>query len=65
MVGAAIGATGDFIERAAELVKAHVDVIVIDIAHGHSVVMAKAIDTFRKSFPRSSSSPATWQPPTA
>ena len=51
MVGAAIGATGDFIERAAELVKAHVDVIVIDIAHGHSVVMAKAIDTFRKSFP--------------
>ena len=51
MVGAAIGATGDFIERAAELVKAHVDVIVIDIAHGHSVVMAKAIDAFRKSFP--------------
>ena len=50
-VGAAIGATGDFIERAAELVKAHVDVIVIDIAHGHSVVMAKAIETFRKAFP--------------
>jgi len=50
-VGAAIGATGDFIERAAELVKAHVDVIVIDIAHGHSVVMGKAIDTFKKSFP--------------
>lgn len=51
MVGAAIGATGDFIERAAELVKAHVDVIVIDIAHGHSVVMGKAIDAFRKAFP--------------
>ncbi len=51
MVGAAIGATGDFIERATELVKAQVDVIVIDIAHGHSVVMAKAIETFRKSFP--------------
>ena len=50
-VGAAIGATGDFIERAAELVKAHVDVIVIDIAHGHSVVMGRAIDAFRKSFP--------------
>jgi IMP dehydrogenase len=50
-VGAAIGATGDFIERAADLVKAHVDVIVIDIAHGHSIVMAKAIDEFRKSFP--------------
>ena len=52
MVGAAIGATGDFIERAADLVRAHVDVIVIDIAHGHSVVMARAIDTFRKSFPK-------------
>jgi IMP dehydrogenase len=50
-VGAAIGATGDFIERAAELVKAHVDVIVIDIAHGHSIVMAKAIDAFRKAYP--------------
>jgi IMP dehydrogenase len=52
MVGAAIGATGDFIERAAELVKAQVDVMVIDIAHGHSVVMARAIDAFRKSFPQ-------------
>ncbi len=50
-VGAAIGATGDFIERAAELVKAHVDVIVIDIAHGHSIVMGKAIDAFRKAYP--------------
>ena len=50
-VGAAIGATGDFLERAGELVKAHVDVIVIDIAHGHSTVMAKAIDAFRKGFP--------------
>jgi len=50
-VGAAIGATGDFLERAAELVKAGVDVIVIDIAHGHSVVMARAIDAFKKQFP--------------
>lgn len=50
-VGAAIGATGDYLERAAELVKAQVDVIVIDIAHGHSTVMARAIEAFRKSFP--------------
>ncbi len=50
-VGAAIGATGDYLERAAELVKSQVDVIVIDIAHGHSVVMANAIDAFRKDFP--------------
>jgi IMP dehydrogenase len=49
-VGAAIGAKGDYLERAAELVRAGVDVIVIDIAHGHSVVMARAIDAFRKRF---------------
>ena len=47
-VGAAIGATGDYLERAAELVKAGVDVVVIDIAHGHSMVMARAIEAFRK-----------------
>jgi len=47
-VGAAIGAKGDYLERAAELIRTGVDVIVIDIAHGHSVVMARAIDTFRK-----------------
>jgi IMP dehydrogenase len=49
-VGAAIGAKGDYLERAAELVRAGVDVIVIDIAHGHSVVMARAIEAFRKRF---------------
>ncbi len=49
-VGAAIGAKGDYLERAAELVKAGVDVIVIDIAHGHSMVMAQAIDAFRSRF---------------
>ncbi|HEV3215221.1 MAG TPA: IMP dehydrogenase [Vicinamibacterales bacterium] len=46
-VGAAIGAKGDFLERAAELIRAGVDVLVIDIAHGHSVVMAKAVEAFR------------------
>jgi IMP dehydrogenase len=49
-VGAAIGATGDYLERAAELVAAQVDAIVIDIAHGHSMVMARAIETFKKQF---------------
>ena len=49
-VGAAIGAKGDYLERAAELVKAGADVIVIDIAHGHSVVMARAIEAFRRRF---------------
>jgi IMP dehydrogenase len=49
-VGAAIGATGDYLERAAELIRAGVDVIVIDIAHGHSIVMARAMAEFRKRF---------------
>jgi IMP dehydrogenase len=50
LVGAAIGAKGDYLERAAELIAAGVDVIVIDIAHGHSVVMARAIEAFRARF---------------
>ncbi len=49
-VGAAIGAHGDYLERAAELVKAGVDLIVIDIAHGHSVVMERAMHEFRARF---------------
>ena len=49
-VGAAIGATGDYLERAAELIRAGVDVLVIDIAHGHSVVMERAMKEFRKRF---------------
>ena len=49
-VGAAIGATGDYLERATELLRADVDVIVIDIAHGHSIVMERAITEFRKRF---------------
>jgi IMP dehydrogenase len=49
-VGAAIGATGDYLERAAELVRAGVDILVIDIAHGHSIVMEKAMREFRQRF---------------
>ncbi len=49
-VGAAIGATGDYLERGAELLKAGVDVLVIDIAHGHSQVMDRAIGELRKRF---------------
>ena len=49
-VGAAIGAKGDYLERAAELLRVGADVIVIDIAHGHSVVMARAIEAFRRRF---------------
>jgi IMP dehydrogenase len=49
-VGAAIGATGDYLERASELIRAGVDVLVIDIAHGHSAVMERAMAEFRRKF---------------
>src|SRR5207244_2238217 len=49
-VGAAIGATGDYLERAAEVLNAGTDVLVLDIAHGHSIVMARAIEEIRKRF---------------
>jgi IMP dehydrogenase len=48
LVGAAIGARGDYLERAAELVRAGADVILMDIAHGHSEVMRQAVESFRK-----------------
>jgi len=49
-VGAAIGARGDYLERAAELIQAGADVLLIDIAHGHSEVMRQAVEAFRKRF---------------
>ncbi len=50
-VGAAIGATGDYMGRAAALVDAKVDVIVIDTAHGHSSRVIAAIGEVKKAFP--------------
>ena len=47
-VAAAVGATGDYLERAAEVLRVGADVIVIDIAHGHSNVMERAIEELRK-----------------
>jgi len=48
VVGGAVGVQGDFLERAEELVKAGADVIVIDIAHGHSDLMFSAILKLRE-----------------
>ena len=50
-VAAAIGATGDYLERAAELVRARVDVLVIDTAHGHSSRVIEAVRTVKQRFP--------------
>ena len=49
--GAAIGATGDFLERAQELVRRKVDVIAIDTAHAHSLRVMQAIKAVKKSMP--------------
>ncbi|MGJ5815463.1 IMP dehydrogenase [Paludibaculum fermentans] len=50
-VGAAIGATGDFLERAQELVSKKVDVLVIDTAHGHSERVMQAVVAIKRSLP--------------
>jgi IMP dehydrogenase len=50
-VGAAIGATGDFLERAQELVKMKVDVLAIDSAHGHSTRVLEAIRKIKAALP--------------
>ena len=50
-VAAAIGATGDYRERAAELVKARVDCLVIDTAHGHSSRVIDAVKEIKKIYP--------------
>ena len=50
-VGAALGATGDFLERAAELVKAQVDVLAVDTAHGHSSRVMEAVRQIKHKFP--------------
>ncbi|MGB7555870.1 MAG: IMP dehydrogenase, partial [Candidatus Korobacteraceae bacterium] len=50
-VGAAIGATGDFLERAQELVRAKADLLAIDSAHGHSTRVIEAIKEIKSKLP--------------
>ncbi|MCZ2079409.1 MAG: IMP dehydrogenase [Bryobacterales bacterium] len=50
-VGAAIGATGDYLERAQELVAKKVDVLVIDTAHGHTQRVMDAIIEVKRVLP--------------
>ncbi len=51
-VGAAIGVSGDYVYRAAALVEAGVDVLVIDTAHGHSRNVIRAATEMKERFPR-------------
>jgi IMP dehydrogenase len=50
-VAGAIGATGDFLERAAELIAMRVDALAIDSAHGHSSRVLEAVTEVKKRFP--------------
>ena len=51
-MGGAIGATGDFLERAAELIRARADVLAIDSAHGHTSRVLEAVREVKKRFPQ-------------
>ncbi len=50
-VGAAIGATGDYLERAQELVRRKCDVLAIDTAHGHTSRVMEAVKTIKRKLP--------------
>jgi IMP dehydrogenase len=50
-VAGAIGATGDFLERAAALIEMRVDALAIDSAHGHSSRVLEAVSEVKKRFP--------------
>jgi IMP dehydrogenase len=50
LVAAAIGARGDFLERAGELLRAGADVLCLDVAHAHADVMRGAVEAFRARF---------------
>jgi len=50
-VGAAIGATGDFLERAQEMANEKVDVIALDTAHGHTTRVMEAIRAVKNKLP--------------
>ncbi|MEM3008270.1 MAG: IMP dehydrogenase [Candidatus Nitrosotenuis sp.] len=51
LVGAAVGVKGDFMERTEALLEADADVIVVDIAHGHSENAINTIRHIKKAFP--------------
>ncbi len=51
LVGAAVGVKGDFLERSESLLEAGVDVLVVDIAHGHSENALNTVRNIKKAFP--------------
>jgi len=51
LVGAALGTSADTMERAAALVQAHVDVVTVDTAHGHSAKVLATIKALKQAYP--------------
>lgn len=51
LCGAAVGATGDVLERVAELMKAQVDFLGLDSAHGHNDGVIETVRKIKKAFP--------------
>ncbi len=51
LCGAALGITANVVERAQELINAHVDVVVLDSAHGHSANVLKCVSMLKDKFP--------------
>jgi len=51
LVGAAVGVKGDFLERSESLLEAGADVLVVDIAHGHSENAISTVRNIKKAFP--------------
>ena len=49
-VAAAIGVTGEYLKRAEALVATGVDILCVDVAHGHHALMKKALTTLREAF---------------
>jgi IMP dehydrogenase len=50
-VGAAVGAAGDYLERAVEIARAKADVLAVDTAHGHSARVMEAIRSIKHRLP--------------
>ncbi len=51
LCGAALGITANVVERAQELINAHVDVVALDSAHGHSANVIKCVRMLKDKFP--------------
>ncbi|MCD7863173.1 MAG: IMP dehydrogenase [Lachnospiraceae bacterium] len=51
LCGAALGITANVLERAEALIKAHVDVVVLDSAHGHSANVIRCVKMLKEAFP--------------